>query len=645
MRRYQRLMLALVAVLALATLGWAQQQNQNAASNPLIRLLQSKGVITEQEAAQINQLSPAEAEARLAGLLLSKGVISQKEYEETVATHAANNVGTTATPVSATSISGARVVPAVLTGTMTSPATTAQAATAAPKPPEAPKFIAAVAPLRVLPITIPKREGLIPDIKLGNGARLGIYGFLKASAITQSASSGGRTLGANDFPLPMLIGGDTGPNGDPQFFLKARSSRAGANFEWVDVGNKNITLTGKVELDFEGNFTNVNNRNISSLRSSQPGIRLAWVRLDSKLGGTLPWFVQFGQDWTILGSSTLPDYLETTGLGLGMGTFYERAPQFRTGFQFGQGDLKFQPEFAMTLPIFGEPGLDVDQRTRFGGRAGSDSNEPEVQGRLVVQYPLSKAAGVAPAQFIVSGGHAKRTEFTDFASIPTTVIAGLTGCGSSTCSLRSFFPKGISLETDRNVWTAEVQLPTQWVTVVAKYYRGADLRFYFVGQLTDVFADRRGLPAITLPATVMAPTTFTGRALTFLNNGGTAVVAPFQPVRAQGGFLQLGFPLSRLFGATPGGRNEGWSFYLGYGTDDVLNRDAIRANSLLRTDLETASLRYKLNKWVTFAHEVSYIDSRVPSQFTGTANRRFFAGLEAHRAHAIRNEFGTIFSF
>src|SRR5262249_24428448 len=137
-------------------------------------------------------------------------------------------------------------------------------AAAPPEPQPTPvPVIAAVAPVRLIGIDVPKREGLIPDIKLGTGARLKLYGIFKTSIIHDSSSPQG-----NDFPLPLLAQ-DTGPNESSEFHLRARGLRLGANFEWVDIAPK-TTLTGKFEFDFEGDFPRANNRNITSIRSSQP---------------------------------------------------------------------------------------------------------------------------------------------------------------------------------------------------------------------------------------------------------------------------------------------------------------------------------------------------------------------------------------
>ena len=199
------------------------------------------------------------------------------------------------------------------------------------------------------------------------------------------------------------------PPPTPQVHIKARSFRIGMQTEWVPK-NSGFTVTGRVEGDFEGDYTDVSNRNISAVRSNQFSLRLAWMRLDHKIGG-LPWFAEFGQDWSLLGSSTLPSLFETTGLGVGMGSLYERMPQFKTGMQFHAGDLKIQPEFAIVLSAQGSSALTTDQHLRFGDRAGAESNQPGVEARVVFQFPLSHNwKGVAPAQLIFSGHHARMKE-------------------------------------------------------------------------------------------------------------------------------------------------------------------------------------------------------------------------------------------
>src|SRR5437764_632025 len=112
----------------------------------------------------------------------------------------------------------------------------------APSSAAEPSIIPAVAPLRVLPIDIPKQGGMIPDVNLGSGAHMKFYGFFKASAVSDTASSGGATFGSQDWPLPLLVGGDTGPTSDPQFHIKARSFRIGSQFEWIPSWDLNHDL-------------------------------------------------------------------------------------------------------------------------------------------------------------------------------------------------------------------------------------------------------------------------------------------------------------------------------------------------------------------------------------------------------------------
>ncbi len=628
--------------------GFAQQQADNKpAVNPLVRLLQVKGILTEEEVTQINQASsPADAEQQLAKLLLTKGVITQADYDHTYGVPTVVNASNATSSVA--------LIPAVYRVPLNNVASVAQAKT---PPPEAPKVIPAVAPLRVLPIDVPKQGGVIPDIKLGSGANMKLYGFFKASAVSDTASSGGPTFGSQDFPLPLLIA-DTGPTSDPQVHIKARAFRIGSQFEWVPK-NSNFVVSGRVEADYEGDFTNQNSVSISSPRNGQLRTRLAWARLDTKLGGSLPWFAEFGQDWTLY-SSTLPTLFESTGTAISMGALWERAPMFKTGVQFHSGDLKVQPEFAIVLPIAGTAALTDEQRARFGDRAGSESNQPALESRIVFQFPLSHSwQGVVPAQIIFSGHHARINEIIPFANLPNTAVNGATGCTTPLpgggCSIRGFFPTGVEIGHPQNIWTAEAQLPTPWVTFTGKYYQGGDLRFPFGGQLNDVFSDLNGTVTVPTATPIMAldsRTVLFGCAALptapFNCNGNPIVAQSFRPVRSLGGFLEASFPLSRIFNADSEGRNSGWVLHLSYGTDRTVARDVRHTtgglgggtNGLARTDLDSGSLTYRLNKWVTFVQETSYINTRA-----ATIGSKFFRGLPATRAHSWRNEFGTIFTF
>jgi hypothetical protein len=175
-------LLALVVALAMASTIAAQQQSTTKpASSALVRLLQSKGILSGEEAEQVAQAaSPAESDQRLAKLLLAKGLITQEDYNETL--------GAAVAPAAADDPGGARIVPAVMHVPMSSAgsATTSQAAKPAQKP-AAPKVIPAVAPIRVFPVDPPKREGLVPDIKVGP-VRLKPYGFFKTSVVYDSSS-------------------------------------------------------------------------------------------------------------------------------------------------------------------------------------------------------------------------------------------------------------------------------------------------------------------------------------------------------------------------------------------------------------------------------------------------------------------------
>ncbi|HYL83126.1 MAG TPA: hypothetical protein VE263_02745 [Candidatus Angelobacter sp.] len=665
MNRVRCLLLVGIVVVGLAAPTFAQQQaNQPASTPPLVQLLQSKGILTPDEAATISQASSAdEANARLAQLLYSKGVISKQDYDQMLVpslvqtgavvgqphlVNAAIHVAPKAPP-SIPSSGDLGMEPGFSYGSM--PAETG--------------VIPAVAPVRVLPIEIPKQGGLIPDIKLGSGANIKIYGFFKMSAIEETANPGGAAFGPVDFPLPMLIGGDTGPTSGPQFRIKDRQFRIGSMFEWVPKGS-DLVITGRLETDFEGDYTQADNVNISGVRNSQLRIRLAYVRLDTKFAD-LPVFAEFGQDWTILGSSTLPNVFETTGNLVGLGNIYTRTPQIKVGAQFSHGDFKFEPEFAILLASSADGTLTSDQRTRFGDFAGASSNQPAVEGRLVFQMVLNHDwQGVAPAQFIVSGHHANIDEIIpgqalaapaigtngialNQIGLPTTATTGA-DCGATVFAC---FPRGVQREYPQNVFTVEAQVPTPWVTAVAKWYKGGDLRWFFAGQLNTAFtAIPEGVVNLGTGASFSGvPVLFQCPEPIVVGNvcSGTVTPGSLEPIRGQGGFAQLSFPLSRIFHADPEGHNAGWTFQVLYGTDRAKREDVVRSggNGLMRTDTGMGTLSYKLNKWVTFVDEVTYYETRTGVHVVDEERSpvKKFQGVNVTAAHNWVNEFGTVVTF
>ncbi len=164
------------AALSPGSEAWAE--TNPALVDPLVRVLVTKGVLTPAEGASLSGSgTPIEQRNRLAALLRDKGLISLAEFEavrtvvpseSTVAASAATIRTPAATP-SEPPVAGTQKMPAA-------------------------RVNAAFVPVRLLPLDTPKREGLIPDVKLGSGVRLKLYGQFKASLIHDSSSPQG-----NDF--------------------------------------------------------------------------------------------------------------------------------------------------------------------------------------------------------------------------------------------------------------------------------------------------------------------------------------------------------------------------------------------------------------------------------------------------------------
>jgi len=131
-------------------------------------------------------------------------------------------------------------------------------------------------------------------------------------------------------------------------------------------------------------------------------------------------------------------------------------------------------------------------------------------------------------------------------------------------------------------------------------------------------------------------------------------VAPQVAVRAYGGFLNLGLPLSRWFNADPKGHNAGWTLYLHTGIDAVNHSDFARAKGIsaeagggpYRSMLNAVSLFQKLNNWCTFGYELSLYSSYALPDTAGqyTAATKV-AGVPSRTWRDLREEFGPIFTF
>jgi hypothetical protein len=517
------------------------------------------------------------------------------------------------------------LVSGAVPGSQPAPATSAGAAAPSARSTEPSKtdqaaVLPAIIPIRTLPVGGLPREAFKPAFDIGSVGVLP-YGFLKATFIHDSSSPNG-----DDFPLPGFLG-DSGPTASPEFHIKARSSRLGTRLEWLDPSSK-LSVTGKFEMDFEGNFSRADNRNLSSIRSGMPSIRLAYARLDYRATSHDTFSALFGQDWTPFASSTLPSILETTGLGIGFGVLWERDPQMRFGWTHNFGGFQVMPEVALVLPASGDTpaAANLVDQLGYGERQGADSDRPSLQARLVFQWQLDHAPGVPPAQVIFSAENGSREAIVLGSAVPA--------------AYQTAFARGATVSSKTDGWATEWQLPTRYATLIGKYYGGSDLRWFFAGQLFSNFNDILGLTGVASASSIDGAST-----VDFGLRNGIPVVAPQRPVRAAGGFFSLGLPISRIFGADPQGRNAGWSVYFTYGTDEAKARDLLRlepAGSRARSDMSVGTVYYKLNKWVTFAFEQSLYRTRANTEASGYP---LFMGMPQHEWKDIRSEGGTIFSF
>ena len=523
----------------------------SAINSTLVDLLVKKGILTSAEASSLRNVSGSAGMEQLLLLLKAKGVVSATEADDLRS-------------ASANADSMHSLVDMESGAPQTANLTT-QATQSKPPEPSGPTVIPAIAPVRVLPLDPPTKDALAHAWKLGSGVMISPYGFIKATEAYDSLDPTG-----DDFPRPGFTAADTGPNKNPEWHMKARSTRFGSKFELPDV-SKNITITGQVEADFEGNFSRADNRNVSSIRSNALQLRLAYGRIDWTAAPNTDIFFEAGQNWTIFGSSALMNLFETTFYGAYWGNLYERSPQMRLGLVQklgGSRDWKLSPEFAIMMPSEGDlpadsvkctvTALDVPttctyvnglaNQLGYGERQGADSSRPELESRVVLQFQLDKAPGVVPAQILWSGFYASRQMTVLGSAVPT--------------DFKSAYPTGADVSSNGYGNQIAISLPTRWATVVASGYIGADLRFFFAGQTLSYYNQAHGLTG-----TADAFSVDNNAAVFGTNAAGQSVVAPQLPVRGYGGFVQVGFPISRWFNAEAKGRNAGWQGYFEYGLD------------------------------------------------------------------------------
>ncbi|MGA2354981.1 MAG: hypothetical protein ABSG02_10810 [Terriglobales bacterium] len=625
----------------------------------LLGVLVMKGVLAPTEANAIQNASPTVQFQALVEALSRKGVLNVADLS------AAAKPATSPSAVAAAPVAATEAASTSLADPEPGQAQTPRPGRVAGElPPPIPGVIPAIIPVRVFPIDPPKTGGLA-GIKAGP-ITLAPYGFIKATVIHDSSDPDG-----DDFAFPALFlnaasSTNTGPTKDPEVHVKARSTRFGLNFEWPDMA-KNLTVTGKIETDFEGNNTEVDNADISSFRNGQLRLRLAYVRLDWHASENTDIMFLGGQDWSLFGSGALPNILETTGLGFFYGDIYTRSPQLRVGFiqtLNKEHNVKFEGQGGVMQPSSGEilklGSLGLAGQIGEGEREGSDSDRPEWEGRAALSFQLDDAKGVPPAQIALAGFHASRTD-----------IALNEGAGSTygnLCATTNYcttFPNGF--QASSKLWGGQlgVQLPTRWFTLVGSAYKGGDLRFYFGGQINSFATDTGGLTGIQGPFPTQdggplaasgpdllgcsGTFTATGPAVGGVTPGscaGNVVVAPQRALRAFGGFVQLGLPLSRWFNADPKGHNAGWQLFFDVGKDQAVHRDLNNPNftgqlPLAMSKMGVATLFYRLNPWCQFGFEQSVYAGRINNGALGYT----IAGVPSNEWQDHRTEAGPIFTF
>ncbi|MFY9574501.1 MAG: hypothetical protein WAV20_24125 [Blastocatellia bacterium] len=295
MKNLFQLTILLFTIAALSHQGFAQEQNPNSEKPPLVRLLQSKGIITEQEAAMISEASSlAQAERRLAELLVSKGVITRQEYEQTrLALGASSTASDSAAPRVVAAAAHVAGTPATELAAMSTP-------TREVSPPQA------------------QAEGPMTTM---SKIPVKIYGSILFNA--NYVSRGANTI---DIPLFPQKRGTSSDQNHQNFNTTLRQTRFGLRYEGKIF--EDAKLTGVFEFDLLGGkpaFANGVNFDIFR-------VRLAYGRIDWADDS-----LEAGQDWAVfspLNPTSLASYA-IPGFSTS-GNLWNRMPQIRYEHRHGK---------------------------------------------------------------------------------------------------------------------------------------------------------------------------------------------------------------------------------------------------------------------------------------------------------------------
>ena len=343
MKRMSRFMVIAVAFVAISIQGFAQQHDTEKSS--LIRLLQKKGIITEQEAARIIDGAPTEhTDRQLAELLLAKGVISRKEYDQVFA---AAGMGST-DPVAPRAAAAAVHIPNTSKEPSLNSSTTVGGTSSAQAQAEGPMTTVSKVPVK-------------------------IYGSILFNA--NYVSHGANTI---DIPLFPQKHGTSADQDHQNFNTTLRQTRFGLRYEGQIF--ENAKLSGVFEFDLLGGKPAfANGVNFDLFR-----VRLAYGRIDWKKDS-----LEAGQDWAVfsplnptsLASYAIPAFSTS-------GNLWNRIPQIRYEHREGEkakfifttalldpnaGDSSGNP--AVRVIGLGERGSMPGFETRLGFSAPSHGKE------------------------------------------------------------------------------------------------------------------------------------------------------------------------------------------------------------------------------------------------------------------------------